>query len=89
MTKNDEKVSKAGREYFLHAAKLQLRFNEVHKLLVQEIAPLQQAGIISWLTKSPLVVSRDIQKKLKTELKHFEICIRIFEQTCIETIVET
>ena len=44
---------------------------------------------MSWLTKSPLVVSRDLQKKLKTELKHFEICIRIFEQTCIETIVET
>jgi hypothetical protein len=40
VTKNDEKVSKAGREYFLHAAKLQLRFNEVFKLLNQEIAPL-------------------------------------------------
>lgn len=89
VTKNDEKISKAGREYFLHAAKLQLRFNEVFKLLAAEIAPLQQGGIMSWLTKSPLVVGKELQKKLKTELKHFEICIRIFEQTCIETIVET
>ena len=73
----------------MHAAKLQLRFNELLKLLNSEIAPLQSGGILQWLTKAPLVVSRDLQKKLKTELKHFEICVRIFEQTCIETIVET
>ena len=41
VTKNEEKVSKASREYFLHAAKLQLRFNELLKLLNSEIAPLQ------------------------------------------------
>lgn len=41
VTKNEEKVSKAGREYFLHAAKLQLRFNELIKLFNIEIAPLQ------------------------------------------------
>jgi hypothetical protein len=40
VTKNEEKVSKAGREYFMHAAKLQLRFNEILKLLNSEIAPL-------------------------------------------------
>lgn len=34
---------------------------------------------MSWLSKQPLVVSRSLQKKLKTEIKHFEICIRIFE----------
>ena len=37
----------------------------------------------------PVLMDKIFIKKIKTEIKHFEICLRLFEQTCIATIIET
>ena len=53
-TSDDGKVSQAGREYFYHAAKLQLRFRELTKLIEEQIGPTYRPqSIISWLISSP------------------------------------
>lgn len=35
----------------------------------------------------PLLKDKVFLRKLKTEIKHFEICLRLFEQTVISTII--
>ena len=53
-TSDDGKVSQAGREYFYHAAKLQLRFRELTKLIEEQVVPSHRPqSIISWLISSP------------------------------------
>jgi hypothetical protein len=91
ITKADDKISKAGREYYYHCAKLQLRFKELINVIENDITPnFKSQSFISWLMQSgPKPIDTKVLRKLKTELKHFEICSRIFEQVCIETILET
>lgn len=37
----------------------------------------------------PILKDKAFIKKIKTEIKHFEICLRLFEQTCIATVIAT
>lgn len=37
----------------------------------------------------PVLQDKVFIKRIKTEIKHFEICLRLFEQTCVATIIET
>lgn len=34
-------------------------------------------------------LSQEFKRHFKRELKHFEICLRIFEETCIKVVCET
>lgn len=114
--RNGERISKAGKEYFHHAAKLQLRFleilqltkHELHRILHQK-KPVDPPSLLttltSWFTTEsrpepqsleyepdsdhPVLKDKVFLKKIKTEIRHFEICLRLFEQTCIATIIQT
>jgi len=46
-----------------------------------ELPPVEQTDTV--------LSDPDFLKALKRELKLFEVCLRIFEQECIETIIET
>lgn len=91
VTKNGDKISMATREYFYHCAKLQLRFRELVCLIYKDVsANFKSQTFISWLTQAaPKPLPRHVLKSLKSSIKHLEICTRIYEQTCIETILET
>ena len=113
-TKNGERISKAGKEYFHHAAKLQLRYLETLTIIKRDLQdilfqkkPSESTQffqtITSWFSLSqpattevyeadehhPILKDKLFIKRLKTEIKHFEICLRLFEQTCIATIIAT
>lgn len=103
MTKREQKISKCNQEYFHHAAKLQLRFNElmviIQRELREKLRPTENRGVLQMFTSFFMndslddgvhAILKDVSflKRLKCELKHYEICVRIFEETCIHTVLD-
>ena len=82
----------ANREYFYHSSKLILRFTSLMDRLVKTLqSKFEKPSLIKWLFSShalPTFSERQL-RCLKTDLKYFEVCVRVFEQVCIETILST
>ena len=98
-TNSGEKISKAGREYFHHACKLNLRFIELLQTIHRELTPryskpssltgfFKQLGLDFDAKKTPKFEAA-VLRRVKTEVKHFEICFRIFEESVINAINDT
>ena len=96
-TKKAEKITKATREYFHHAAKLSLRFYELVKFINTQLSAeinrtqgvLSKMQLFMFGKAVEVKVSKATLAQLKRELKHFEICVRVFEEQCIKAVRDT
>lgn len=83
----------ASREYFYHSSKLTLRLTSLLDRLTQTFKPKfgRPTFLMQWLfsTNTLPSFSEEQLRSLKTDLKYFEVCVRVFEQVCIETILAT
>ena len=97
-TTSGEKISRAGKEYYNCAARLNLRFYELIRMVntglkAQVCKDVSVVGYMQSLLfgdSSRLEqVDQGFIRKFKSELKHFEICLRVFEECCIGAIYDT